>query len=82
MVSAAVDCIVYEISKADLGQLIERRPQLALDITSVVAERQARNLETYDRAGREAQKAEVKNLAEQLFKKMAEFFGGRGSGAS
>ena len=48
----------------------------------VVAERQARNLETYDRVGREAQQVEVMNLAEQLFKKMTAFFAGRGRRAT
>ena len=43
----------------------------------MVAARQARNLETYDRANREAQQVEVHNLAEQLFKRMSEFFGAR-----
>jgi small-conductance mechanosensitive channel/CRP-like cAMP-binding protein len=76
-ISAALDCVTYEIKKADLSVLLERRPEVALDIASVVAERQARNLETCQRANRDAQRVEVTNLAEQLFKKMTEFFGGR-----
>jgi CRP-like cAMP-binding protein len=77
MISAVEDCVTYEIARTDLAQLIERRPELALTITGVVAERQARNLEAHDRASRAAQQVEVTNLAEQLFKKMTEFFGGR-----
>ena len=76
-VSAAVDCVTYEIKKPDLSALIERRPEMALDIASVVAERQARNLETCKRANLESQQVEVTNLAEQLFRKMTEFFSGR-----
>jgi small-conductance mechanosensitive channel/CRP-like cAMP-binding protein len=76
-ISAAVDSVSYEIKKADLSALIERRPEMARDISGVVAERQALNLETCKQANREAQRVEVTNLAEQLFSKMTEFFSGR-----
>jgi len=79
-ISVAADTLVFEVTKSDLGPLISQRPEVALHIAGVVAEREARTLEEFDRISQEAQAAEVNNRSEQLLKRMTDFFRGFGGG--
>ena len=44
-VVAATDCVVYEIRKQHLDPLLERRPELAEHLATIMADRQLRNAE-------------------------------------
>jgi small-conductance mechanosensitive channel/CRP-like cAMP-binding protein len=42
-VRAVIDSVVYEITRSDLDPILRRRPEIAEGLSSVMAERQARN---------------------------------------
>jgi small-conductance mechanosensitive channel/CRP-like cAMP-binding protein len=42
-VRAAIDSVVYEITRSDLDPILRRRPEIAEGLSTVMAERQARN---------------------------------------
>lgn len=81
--SAATDCVDYEIAKDDLAAMLQERPELATTVSELVAKRQTANLKAQDRARLAAeQEAQIQTLASQILLKMQSFFGGRtGSGA-
>ncbi|NQV33236.1 MAG: mechanosensitive ion channel [Phycisphaeraceae bacterium] len=71
-VLAATDAVVFEISKADLCPLLDRRPQLAVTLAEVVAQRR------HDQETKQQAQPEViaRAPSEQLLERMKDFFAG------
>ena len=75
-VRAATDAVMYEINKDHLTRLLEQRPEIAEELTRVVAERKVR---TADRKNQQSQatrdsSTEAQTLASQLLRKMRGVF--------
>lgn len=79
---AATDCAVFEITKDDIGALINQRPELAEVIGQAVAARKLRNSEAAAAAGTVARVAEEKSMTAVLVGKMLAFFGVKKRGMS
>lgn len=75
-VRAATDCVTYEITKEHLTRLFDRRPEIAEQITEIVAERRLRTAERKEAAtSQEGDPVEDKEtLAQQLLGKMRSIF--------
>jgi len=75
-VQAATDCVMYEITKEHLEPLLVARPEIAEQITSIVAERKVRMQQRHE-AHRDEDKAaeDAEGLANQLLGKMRKLFG-------
>jgi len=74
-VIAATDCVVFEITKEDIAEVIKQRPELTEAIGRVMAERKMRNNEAVTRASQQMYQAAEKSLAAELVGKMLSFFG-------
>ena len=73
-VQASVESIVYEVAKEPMSDLMERRPELAHTLATLLAERQLGNeLALHDGEGRDPV-AESESFAHQLVTRMREFF--------
>ncbi len=71
---AATDALAFELTKDDIGALIQRRPELAETIGRAVTLRKLRNSEASAK-GSPAARAEEKSMTAQLVGKMLAFFG-------
>ncbi|MCF8435649.1 MAG: mechanosensitive ion channel family protein [Ignavibacteriales bacterium] len=69
-VSAAVESLVYEISKDNFEKILKARPQMVKDLGKVIAERHMHTAKIIE--GAEKQK---KSFIEQFIKKIESFFG-------
>jgi small-conductance mechanosensitive channel/CRP-like cAMP-binding protein len=74
-VTAATDCVTFEITKDDIAAIIKQRPELTEAIGRVMAERKMRNNEAVTRAGQQLYQAAERSLAAELVGKMLSFFG-------
>jgi small-conductance mechanosensitive channel/CRP-like cAMP-binding protein len=72
---AATDVLIFEISKAELAMLVQRRPEIAETISQAVAARKLRNSEAVARAGTTTLKAEETSMAAQIVMKIFSFLG-------
>lgn len=72
---AATDSFAFEITKDQIGALIERRPELAEMISQAVTARKLRNSEAAAKVGTVARAAEEKSMTAQLVGKMLSFLG-------
>jgi small-conductance mechanosensitive channel/CRP-like cAMP-binding protein len=70
------DCVLYEITKESLTRVLERRPELAEEITHIVAERKIRTAKSLkDQSLKpEEHREETLSLATQLLSKMRSLF--------
>lgn len=72
-VIAETDAVVFEIRKDAIGRLLEDRPEIAIHVSEVVADRRAALLRENDDSG--AHPTELKEtLADQLLERMKGFF--------
>jgi small-conductance mechanosensitive channel/CRP-like cAMP-binding protein len=71
-VQATTDAVAFEISKSDLCPLLDRRPEIAIELSQVVAQR--RHEQEADQPVQ--QDTETVAPAEQLLEKMKDFFTG------
>ena len=74
-VAPSVDSIVFEITRADLEPLIQKRPDMAAQLSEVLAERQMRNIQLLD--GKEVKdpiETQV-SLSQQFLSGIQKFFG-------
>ncbi|MBG03502.1 MAG: hypothetical protein CMM59_05445 [Rhodospirillaceae bacterium] len=78
-VAPSVDSIVFEITRADLEPLMQQRPEMADQLSEVLAERQMRNMRLLDeKEGGGALETQV-SLSRQFLGGIQTFFGlGRG----
>jgi small-conductance mechanosensitive channel/CRP-like cAMP-binding protein len=76
-VLAATDSLAFEITKDDLAELIQKRPELAETISRVVVARKMRNSESITQASMVLQQAAERSLAAELVGKILTFFGVR-----
>ena len=74
-VLAATDCVAFEITKEDIAELIQKRPELAETIGRVIATRKMRNNEAVTQASMMLQQAAERSLTTELVGKMLAFFG-------
>jgi CRP-like cAMP-binding protein len=72
---AATDSLVFEITKDDIAELIQRRPELAEMIGRAVTGRKLRNSEASARTGTGLQANEGKSMTALFVGKMLSFFG-------
>ncbi len=72
-VQATTDVVVFEITKHDLSPLLESRPEIAVELSKIIAERR----QAQDRRRAEAQQEKSPEAsAEQLLERMKDFFSG------
>ncbi|MEC9182707.1 MAG: mechanosensitive ion channel family protein, partial [Pseudomonadota bacterium] len=74
-VAPSVDSIVFEITRADLEPLMQKRPDMAAQLSEVLAERQMRNIRLLD--GKEVKdpiETQV-SLSQQFLSGIQKFFG-------
>ncbi len=74
-ITAASHSIAYEIRKEHLSELLAARPELAEEISRVVAGRVLRNKEKLESTPIEEVDAEKRTVAGQIMGKMKAFFG-------
>ncbi len=73
-IQASVESIVYEVAKEPMSELMERRPELAATLATLLAERQlGTELALHDDENRNPE-TESANFAQQLVSRMREFF--------
>ena len=73
-VKAAVDSLVYEITKDDLELILDKRPEIAEHLTQVIARHRLRTVEALQNLTVEQQEVEIQHFAAQLLHKMRHFF--------
>jgi len=73
-VKAETGVLVYEITKEDMELLLDKRPEIAEQLTQIVAQRRLQNEAFMKNLPAEQQAVEVQNFAEQLLHKMRQFF--------
>lgn len=74
-VTAATDAVVYEITQKAMAELLQRRPELMLSLSEVMAERKLRN-EQANATQLQGTEIEIRSgLAAQLFGSMKSLFG-------
>ena len=73
-VKAAVDSLVYEITKDDLELILEKRPEIAEHLTQVIARHRLHTAQVLQNLTVEQQEVEIQNFAAQLLHKMRDFF--------
>ncbi|MCP4501244.1 MAG: cyclic nucleotide-binding domain-containing protein [Deltaproteobacteria bacterium] len=75
-VQAGTDCVMYEITKENLEPLLVKRPEIAEQMTSLVAERRTRmKAKQAEKRGEDVNEEDVKGLADQLLGKMRTLLG-------
>jgi len=75
-VVAATDTLVYELTKANMDAIFEIRPELAENISHIVAKRRLANDAAYARATAVEQAAQETSLAREILNKIRGFFSG------
>jgi small-conductance mechanosensitive channel/CRP-like cAMP-binding protein len=74
-VQAETDALVYEITKEDMERLLDKRPEIAEQLTQLIAQRRLQNAEFMQNLPAAQQAVEVQHFAAQLLDKMRRFFG-------
>jgi len=74
-VVAATDTLAYEVSKSDMDSIFLNRPQLADDMSRVVAKRRLQNDDAYAKASAPEKAQHEATLARQIAEKIHRFFG-------
>jgi small-conductance mechanosensitive channel/CRP-like cAMP-binding protein len=75
-VRARSSAVVYEIESRVMNQLIERRPQIADQLSRVLATRQLENERTFIALSAQEQQKKIENFAQKLFERMRSFLSG------
>jgi small-conductance mechanosensitive channel/CRP-like cAMP-binding protein len=73
-VVAAGDVLCYRLDKASFDSVLSARPELVVELSRVLAERQAQNDATLLALGAEARSQHAQNRAAELVRKIREFF--------
>ena len=73
-VEAATDCVVFEITKDDLDELLSVRPEIAEQLTQILAERRTLNLKARSDQSVGDPEVEHATFANQLLIRMRGFF--------
>ena len=73
-VIAAGDVLCYRLDKASFDSVLSARPELVVELSRVLAERQAQNDATLLALGAEARSQHAQNRAAELVRKIREFF--------
>lgn len=68
------DSVIFEIRKEDITQILHNRPEMAEQITRVIARRRTTIDEANKNITREQAQEKRKNIADQILHKMAHFF--------
>jgi small-conductance mechanosensitive channel/CRP-like cAMP-binding protein len=74
-VKAETEALVYEITKEDMEVLLNKRPEIAEQLSKMIAQRRLRQQEFMERLPAAQQAVEVQNFATQLLDKVRRFFG-------
>lgn len=74
-VVALTDCLVYEITKECMQQVLSQRPEVGAALSMAVAERRLRLSAALASASPEQRIAETGSLAQQILIKMVSYFG-------
>jgi small-conductance mechanosensitive channel/CRP-like cAMP-binding protein len=75
-IRAATDVVAYEITRDDLNDLVQRRPEIAEKLTRAVAENRLRDKLARSNMTDEEKEQETSSVAAQLMGKMKSFFKG------
>ncbi len=73
---AMTDVVAHEVTKDNINSLLTKRPEIAVTISKVVAERRVRNSQKMATATPEERNEETESLAKQIMNKMKSFFKG------
>lgn len=73
-VTANTSAITYELTRDTIVDLLEKRPEIAGILSTVVADRQLRNSETFANASAEDKEKQKTSLANQILGRMKAFF--------
>jgi small-conductance mechanosensitive channel len=73
---AVVDTVVFEITKDDIHEVITTRPEVARQMSRVVAAREAERADAKGRASATERAAEEAGMADRLLERINRFFGG------
>ncbi len=74
-VVARTDTLLLEVTRTPLMELLQRRPEIAEQMTSVIGKHRLRDVESIDRLTPEEQAAEEESLVKQLLGKVKGLFG-------
>jgi small-conductance mechanosensitive channel len=74
-ITAATDVVALEIAKDDVESLLGRRPEIAEEMSAIVAERRLRSIKALADAPLERQEAQKQTLYREILGKMKRFFG-------
>lgn len=74
-VKAETEALVYEITKEDMEILLDRRPEIAEQLTQTIAQRRLHEQESLQKLPAAQQAVEVQNFAAHLLERMRRFFG-------
>lgn len=75
-VVAATDVLLYELTKSNMDSIFMQRPELAEDISLLVARRRLANDAAYARATASEQATQETSLAREILAKIRSFFSG------
>ena len=74
-VVCVTDAVIFEISKDDIMEFLQKKPEVAKQMTEIIANRRINQQKHSLRANDEESIDEEKNMADQIFKKMIRFIG-------
>ena len=74
-ITCVTDSVIFEIAKEDITEFLTKRPEMAENITRVIAERKTTIEEANKPSFKRQNKEKNKTIADQLLTKMANFFG-------
>ena len=75
-IKAATDAVTYEITKDIMNALFEHRPEIAEQISKVVAERRLRNLQAQQEVPPAEKAVQAESLARHILNRIKQFFRG------
>ena len=73
-ISAVTDSIAYEITKRDIEDLFDQRPELIERISRIVAERRSHNTRTLEAASRGSVAQDEESMTRQMLARIRSFF--------
>ncbi len=73
-VMAETDAVVFEVTRSDIEVLIERRPQLAEELSRALAEHQLRDSQARSATDAEKLEEKIRSASERIFESLKQLF--------